>query len=218
MLSEFTYERPELRLERKDQAQNIWREGIAFNGSPDQELNRITNKVIEVAQKIGPRVCKLSGNEGNSGFMIGISKNEPNFPLLTVQIGTIEIADPLYGSDGKRSKYPEFVDKKTRVIQMNPGFISSGENSKLPDKWKEKSSQGVEIPDGAIAVGNNHEYVITTSAFKNPKMDAAVSIAMAVGASLISLDKAEELAHDKRFNCIKEFMGMEDILIEEVLH
>jgi hypothetical protein len=215
----FTYERPEVKLANKVQSKIILNDRIDFNGDNDPNLIRVAYKVVEVAQKIGPRVCKLPGNEGTQGFMIGITKNEPNSPILTVQIGDVEIADPLYGKDGKRGKYPEFVAKKAKVIQMNPSFISSGENKKLPDKWKEKSSQGVEMPDGAIAVGRNNKYIISTSAFKNAKMDAAVSLAMAAGAGLVSFDQAEQLAHDPRMGCSKEYMdGVEDILVEEVLH
>ncbi len=220
MTQEFSHTRPELELKNRTQAQEIWREGVSFNGSSDKELNRVAFKAIEVAQKIGPRVCKLPGNEGTQGFMIGITKNEPNSPVLTVQIGKIEIEDPLYWPDGKRGKYPEFIDKKAEAIQTNPGFISSGENSKLPDKWKVKSSKGVEIPDGALVFGEHDEYIIATSGFKNAKMDAAVSLCLGVGAGLKRMSQAAQMAQDPRVGCKKEFLasGVQDILIDEAVH
>lgn len=217
-LGKFRHKRPESILKNQSYARQTWESGLMFNGSAEPELIHFAYKIIETAQKIGPRVCALPENSGNKGFMIGITKNEPNFPVLTVQIGGVNKKDFEYGKDGKRLKYVEFVNKKAQVIQMNPGIglISSGENKKLPEKWRIKSSKGVEIPDGAIVFG---EYIIITSAFKNAKMDTAVSLAMATGAGLITRDGAEKLAHDPRVACVKEYMSrVEDILFEEVLH
>ncbi len=180
---------------------------LLLNGPEGEELNHLAQEVVEVARKIAPRVCQLKENEDSRGFMVGITKNRQGFPTLTVQIGTIE---------NEGGKQLEFIELKGRVLKDHPGLICSRENLTLPDNEKLKSSKGEEITGGAVLVRG--DIVIITSGFKNAQMDTAVSLAMATGAGLTRLMNAESRSEDSRLNCRKEFMRIEDILIEEVLH
>lgn len=216
MSNEFGHERPELKLENKLQRQEMWRDGLLFDGNISENERSTAYKVVQVAQKIAPRVCDLPGNEGNKGFMIGITKREPGFPILIVQIGDVNKDDQLYGNDGKRGKFSEFARLKAQMLQAKPEMISSFENLSRPEEQRTKSSKNIEISGGAIVA--NSDWIITTSAFKNPGMDTATSLAIATGAGLIGIDKAEDLAHNDKLNCKHEFMTMVDIVVEEVLH
>lgn len=172
-------------------------------------------KIVECAKKIAPAVCGLTENLGKSGFVMVITKRGDYPPSLTIQVGTVTDPDDLYAPDGKLGKYCLFADLKAQVLKDHSGFISSSQNSSLPENERIYSPIGQEIPGGAIAFG---DWIISVSAFKNPNMDTATTLAIAAGAGLVGIDEAEKIAMDPRVNC-KEFMLNEDeILVEPILH
>lgn len=205
MASEFESKYPD--IISPNLKQELHKDQFYFNAGDMNkfEIERAT-QIVECAKKIVPVVCGL---ENKDGVAIAITKRAKNAPILVVQIGEINDPDPSYGDGGKKDKYSEFAKEKAKVLQENPTFVSSGENTiKL-------SSGGILIPAGAVAFG---EWIISTSAFKNAKMDAATTIAIATGAGLIGVDEAEKLASNPKINCVTEFMPNEDKFLEPIYH
>lgn len=177
---------------------------------------QIAQRIEDVAKKIVPAMCDLEENQGKDGVVIAITKRSIGFPILTLQVGNVTDPDPKYRKDGKLGKYSDFADRKAFLLQIHREFIASSQNATLPEDRKMRSQNWDEIPGGAIAVG---EWIISISAFKNPKMDTVTSIAIAVGARLLGIDEAEAMAHNPRVDCVDEFMKNEDkILTETILH
>lgn len=197
-------------------SQKIHQGNIEVNAgafSPD-EIERAF-RIVDCARKIAPAVCSLPENQGKAGFVMAITKRSKESPVLTVQIGTITDPDPLYGEDGKLGKYCIFAALKAEVLKDHPEFISSSQNLSLPEGERVRSEAGQEIPGGALAFG---ELIISVSAFKNPNMDTATTLAIAAGSGVTNIDGAERLAEDPRVNC-REFMINEDeIFVIPILH
>lgn len=171
-------------------------------------------RVAKSARKVGPVICSLPGNEGKTGFVTALTLRYEDFPSLTFQVGTVNDTDELYLPGGKLEKYCIFANLKIQVLIDNPEFISSSQNLLLPVGRRLLSPAGQEIPGGALAIG---DWILSVSAFRDPNMDTAATLAMAVGAKLTGIDKAEKLAMDPRVNC-REFMIYEDKLINPFLH
>ena len=175
---------------------------------------RIAYKLADCARKIAPAVCNLPENKGKSGFVV-VFTNRHNFFNLTFQVGTVTDPDDLYAPGGKLEKYCIFAGLKAQVLKNHPDFVSSSQDSTLPETERLRSPAGQEIPAGAIAFGN---LIVSVSAFKNANMDAATALAIAAGAGITNIDGAEKIAMDPKTKC-KEFMINEDeIFVEPILH
>lgn len=208
--------RPEGSLNNLDSAQVVFSEGFKFYSTiTATEMRQVVQPAIEVAKKIGPAVCKLDDIHNKRGFMLGITKNIPDFPMVFVEIGHTWAQDIEFGRDGKRGKYIEFAMKKADVIRHNQGFISSRQNLSLPRENRVVSSNNVSVPDGALLF---NEWIISVSAFKNASLDTATALSIAVGSGLISPNGAKILAQDNRVDCNIFINNMAQICVEPIYH
>jgi hypothetical protein len=213
MIKEFESKMPQL----EEEVLRLWVKSgaLSFNGGGvDQMVLERTFNVVKCAREIGPSVCSLRENDGRSGFMLALTKKDPKYPILFVQIGEINNSDPEYGTDGKRGKYTDLVNLKVLSLKNNPTFISSSQNLSLPKDERLYSNMLQEIPGGALVV--NNEWIISVSGLATPEIDTAVALGIAVGAKFISIDSAENMAKDPRINC-KIFMEKQDTFIVPVL-
>jgi hypothetical protein len=208
--------RPEKNLQDLDEAQKTFHEGFSFYSRiTAKEMDEVIKPIVDTAKKIGQEVCKLDDIDNKKGFMLAITKNTPDFPTVFVEIGHTWAQDCDFGRDGKRKKYIEFAGKKAEVIKKNNGFIASGQNISFETSKRIKSSNGLDIPQGALLFG---EWIISVSAFKNAEIDTATTISIAVGAGLISLEDAKKLALDKRINCRAFIEKIDQICVEPIYH
>lgn len=183
-------------------------------GSMNPDEIRTAYKLVDCAKKVAPAVCGLPENQGKSGFVVVFTKRDDSFNL-TFQVGEVTDPDELYAPGGKLEKYCIFAKKKAQVLKDHPEFVSSSENSTLPEDKRLLSPANQEIPAGAVAFG---DLIVSVSAFKNANMDAATAIAIAAGAGITNIDGAEKIAMDPRVDC-KEFMVNEDeIFVVPILH
>lgn len=214
MNAEFATAYPKLKspeLAKQVRRENFYANAGLFN---PEEVDRAF-RIVECAQKIAPAVCGLAENQGKTGFVMVIAKRGENSPNLTILVGNVTDPDDLYAPDGKLGKYCVFANSKAQVLKDHPEFISSSQNSSLPENERVYSPANQEIPGGAIAFG---DLIISVSAFKNPNMDTATVLAIAAGSGVTNIDGAEKLAEDSRINC-KEFMLNEDeIFVIPILH
>lgn len=158
----------------------------------------IVTKIVINAKKVAPIVCNLVENRGKQGFALAITKKGPNFPILTLEIGEVNELDTEYPEGGKRAKYADFARGKAKVLQYNPTFITSAQNSSLPEDKKIKSKTHKDMPGGAISVG---DWIISVSAFKNQQIDTATAISIATEAGLLKIHDACVFALDYRVEC-----------------
>ena len=193
MLREFVH--------RANRGFNVWL-------ATEQEVS-MAFKIVESARQVAPIVCSLPGNEGKEGFALVLSKNEEVYPPCIVQVGNVTDPDSEYGEDGKLGTYVMFAGLKSQVLRRHPGFICSSQNLILPNDERLKSN-GHDIPGGALVFG---DWIISVSAFKNPGMDTAAALAIAVRSGLISENEAVKMAKDERVNC-KEFLEHKDKLLK----
>lgn len=214
MNAEFATTYPKLKspeFAKQLRRENLYANAGLFN---PEEIDRAF-RIVECAQKIAPAVCGLAENQGKMGFVMAITKRGENSPTLTILVGNVTDPDDLYASDGKLGKYCIFANLKAQVLKDHPEFISSSQNSSLPRNERIYSPVNQEIPGGAIAFD---DLIISVSAFKNPDMDTATTLAIAAGSGVTNIDGAEKLAKDPRVNC-KEFMINEDeIFVIPILH
>ncbi len=207
--------RPETSLYDLDQAQNTFDEGFYFYSKiSEKEMDDLVKPVINAAKKIGNEICKTD-NTGKRGFMLAITKNIPDFPTVFIEVGHTWAQDEDFGRDGKRKKYIEFAHKKAEVIKKNNGFISSGQNMTIDSDKRLKSSNEIDIPQGALLFG---EWIISVSAFKDAEFDTATTMAIAVGAGIISINNAKSLARDERVNCKVFIEKFDQICVEPIYH
>lgn len=214
-LMEMHARRPENSLYDLNKAQNTFDEGFYFYSKiTEKEMNDIVKPVINTAKKIGGEICKLDNN-GKRGFMLAVTKNIPDFPTVFIEIGHTWAQDIDFGRDGKRKKYIEFAHKKAEVIKNNSGFISSGQNMTIESGNRLKSSNQIDIPQGALLFG---EWIISVSAFKDAEFDTATTMTIAVGAGIISIDSAKNLARDERVSCNVFLEKLDQICVEPIYH
>jgi len=193
----------------------IRNDNLDFYGKCDETGRDMATRFVQAAKNAVPVVCGFPENQGKNGVVVAITKREVGFPILTIQIGEVNDPDSSYKNDGKRGKYSDLADRKAIVLQLNKDFVASSQNATLPLGRRMLSESGIEIPGGAIAVG---EWIISTSAFKNPKMDTVTSVAIAMGMGLIGIDQAEDIVHNPRVGCVNEFMLNEDKILQPILH
>jgi hypothetical protein len=182
-----------------------------FDFQRSEHMDRAED-VVQAASKVVPFALSLPANEGKTGFTLSITRRPIGTPIYTVQIGKILQPDPKYPG-GKAEKYAEYAGLKDYILQINPMFIASRENSGLPVNRRVRSTWGDEIPGGALEING---WLISGSGLPKAEMDEAVILATAFGAKLAGLDQIESIARDPRVGC-KEFLRNEDVLLRPFL-
>lgn len=200
MAKELVSSRVEFKLNDKSLAQKIWKENFEFFGKITEREMSLVGRMIDAARDLLPIVTSLPGND-KRGFILSVSKQDPEFPIFTFECGDTTGPDINYGVDGKLGKYIEFANLKTQILKLNRNFISSAQNHSLPHSQRVKSTTtGSEIGGGAIAVEG---YTISVSAFKLAKMDIATAIGIAYRSRLFDRSEAIAFAKDQRVDCLE---------------
>ncbi|WKZ25520.1 MAG: hypothetical protein QY322_04025 [bacterium] len=216
IMKDFAVKRTEQLLVDKFRGNETFKEGLRFYSViTEEEMRDVVAPIVTAAKKIAPAVCQLDKSPEKRGFMLGITKNIVSFPMVFIEVGHVWAKDFNFGTDGKRAKYVEFAQKKARVIRLNPGFISSGQNLNKTPGERLLSDTGIDIPDGALLFG---DWIISVSAFKNAKLDTAASLSIATGANLVDIDAAIRIAKSPDVNCQIFLDNLDKIYTEPILH